>query len=199
MDFLSDVDIYPKIIVGLTGVIALFVKLRDEFSAYRNKQEIKLDLDIYELLKRNQEVSSTGVKEKIESKIVDAFENKESRLTNFLIGLVVFVGFGLWSVEIYQTSTGFNGWIILTLFTSFIGLSMVLGFQSSNDSKEVFFQIGLFDRSNFLFSLFTIFITGILTPILIIKAGGFSWWVFLSGLFFLIGVNALFKNVRRIK
>lgn len=199
MELFNTLDVYPKIIVAMTGLIAGFIKIRDSYSAVRRKQEIKLDLEIYELMNKGYDFEKSELKKSIENKISKAYENEEETLTNFFVGLAVFVGFGLWSIDIFHKNDTFNGWIILTIICSLTGLSMLFGKNDKKKSKELFFQIGFYDKTNFQFGIFIVSLTGILTPILYYKNGGFSFWLYLTGLFCIIGLIGMYRNVRRIK
>jgi hypothetical protein len=199
MEIFDNIDMYPKIIIALTGLIAAFIKIRDSFSSTRNKEKIKLDLEIYELLNKNGDFDKRELKETIEKNISNSLTTEENGLTNFFIGLVVFVGFGLWTIDIFQSYDAFNGWIILTAFCSLTGLTMLFGENDKKKSKDVFFQIGFYDKTNFQFAFVITGLTALLTPILILKMDGFSFWYFLTGLFFIIGLMSLIKNIKRIK
>ncbi len=199
MEIFESIDIYPKIIVALTGLIAAFIKIKDTYSTTRNKENIKLDLEIYELLNKNGDFNKTILKEKIEKNISKSLTSEENGLTNFFVGLVVFVGFGLWTIDIFQSYDFFNGWIILTAFCSLAGLSVLFGKNDNKKSKDVFFQIGFYDKANFIFGFIITGMTAILTPVMILKIDGFSFWQFLSGLFFIIGMMSMIKNIKRIK
>src|SRR5690554_3104205 len=142
MEIFNNIDIYPKIIVALAGLVAAFIKIRDSYSSNRRKENIKLDLEIYELLNKNVDFDKTELKETIEKNISNSLTREENGLTNFFIGLVVFVGFGMWTIDIFQSYDSFNGWIILTASCSLTGLSMLFGETDKKKSKDVFFQIG---------------------------------------------------------
>ncbi len=199
MENLNHIETYLKIIVGIIGAVVTFGKLRESFASVKRKQELKLDLEILEKLKSNNEFDTSEIEEKINLKLKRAFDNGTENVSNFFIGIAIFVGFGFWSIDIFQTYTEFNGWIILTLFCSLIGLSMILGNEDKKEDKGVFYQIGFYDKTNFQFGIVITLLTGILTPILIWKLNGFSFWQFLSGLFFVIGIGSLIKNIKRIK
>jgi hypothetical protein len=201
MDFHVDngLEFYAKVFVALTGLIATFLKLKETLSAVKRKQELKLDLEIYELLKRSTELEARTAKESIEKKLALAFNTFEEGLTNFFIGLTVFIGFGLWSVDIYQSSISFNGWIILTAICSVTGLSMMLGGGKTEVNKKVFYKIGFFDKRNFQFGFIVCVVMGVLLPILLVKIDGFSFWQFFTGLFFIIGVRSIVQNIKRIE
>lgn len=199
MEILSNIDFYAKAIIGVIGAIATFGKLRESFASIKRKQELKLDLEILEKIKDNEEFQSKDIENKIKEKLNNAFEPDSESLTNFLTGIAVFIGFGFWSADIYRNSAEFNGWIILTILLSLIGLSLILSRNDTKKDKEIFFQIGLYDKSNFRFGVIITLLTGILTPILILKIDGFSFWQFLSGLFFIIGIGSIISNIKRIK
>jgi hypothetical protein len=62
MEILEGIEIYPKIIVALTGLFAVIMKIRESFSAIRQKQEIKIDLEIYELIQKSHEFNNNELK-----------------------------------------------------------------------------------------------------------------------------------------
>ncbi len=96
MDFLDDIDIYPKLIVASTGLLAAFIKIRDSYSSIRLKQAIKLDLEIYELIRNIEDFENVELKESIEKNITKSLNSRENGLTNFLVGLVIllYLGYG---------------------------------------------------------------------------------------------------------
>lgn len=143
--------------------------------------------------------TSTQIEEKIDLKLKKAFENRSENFTNFFVGIAVFVGFGWWSVEILKNNKGFNGWIILTLFCSLIGLSLVFDNGDKTAEKESFYKIGFYDKTNFRTGIIITVLFGLLTPILIWKMDEISFWQFLSGLFFIIGLFSVLKNIKRIR
>ena len=199
MEEFYNIETIGKLIVGITGAIAAFGKLRETFASIRRKQEIKLDLEILEKIKKNSSFERLEIEEKIKSKLEDAFQDSSETWTEFLVGIAVFIGFGFWTVDLFKNSDSFNGWIILTLFCSLLGLTTLFGKTDTKKNKEVFYQIGFFDKANFQISIILILFTGIITPIMIWKMDGFSFWQFLSGLFFFLGIVSVFRNTRRIK
>ena len=44
---------YLKVIIGIIGALAAIVKIRENFTAIKRKQELKLDLEILEKIKLN--------------------------------------------------------------------------------------------------------------------------------------------------
>ena len=199
MENLNNIETYLKGFIGVIGAFVAFGKLRENFASIKRKEELKLDLEILEKLKSNQEFDSKEIEQKIKTKLKKAFENGTENLKNFFVGIAVFIGFGFWTVEIFQNSEEFNGWIVLTLLCSLIGFTLIVNNEDKKEDKGVFYQIGFYDKENFQYGIIMTLFTGILTPILIWKIDGFSFWQFLSGLLFFIGIGSLFRNIKRIK
>ena len=194
----NSIENYIKVIIGIIGAIAALVKIRESFAAIKRKQELKLDLEILEKLEQNNNFNVSEIKEKINYKLNKAFEEKTENLTNFLTGIAVFIGFGFWSYDIFKNSDSFNGWIILTLLCSLTGLALIFDSGNKKEEKELFFKIGFYDKENFKFSIILTIFSGILTILLIWKLETFSFWQFLSGLFFIIGIVSIVKNIKQI-
>jgi len=163
MENLENIETYIKVFVGFIAVIAAFGKLRESFASIKRKQELKLDLEILEKLKSNDNIQTSEIEQKIISKLDKAFENRTENFTNFFTGIAVFIGFGFWSIDIFQNSKDFNGWIILTLLCSLIGLALVVGNNEKKEKEEIFYQLGFYDKSNFLTGIIITILTGILT------------------------------------
>ena len=122
----SNFEIYLKVLLGFTGLIIAFGKLREIFASIKRKEEIKIDLEIIARLKGINKNLSVELERKIISKIERAFQEKNDNLTNFFTGLAVFIGFGFWTIDILNKSNGFNGWMIVTIFFSLIGLVLII-------------------------------------------------------------------------
>ena len=182
----------------MSGVIAAFLKIRSDLSKHRKKQELKTDLEIYELSIKN-EIATPELKENIEKRVRKISDIKNDGLTNFITGTAVFVGFGLWSIDIYQNTPEFNGWIVLTLFCSLIGFLMIMGITEEKEPKETFIQIHFKDKKNFQFGVIITTLCALVTTVLILKSNEFNFWQFLSGLFFFLGLISLIKNIKIIK
>jgi hypothetical protein len=199
MELIDNIETYAKIIVGLIGGIVTFGKLRESFASIKRKQELKIDLEILEILKNKEGFETAKIENKIKSNMNKAFEKDTDNLTNFFVGIAVFIGFGFWSIDIFKNSETFNGWIILTLMCSLIGLALIFGNNDKSKDSGLFYQIGFYDKGNFQIGFIITLLTAILTPILIWRSDGLSFWQFLSGLFFFIGLGSLIKNTKRIK
>lgn len=199
MGDLNNIETYIKVFVGIIGLIAAFGKLRESFASIKRKQELKLDLEILEKLKSNEKFEISEIEKKIDFRLKKAFEDRTENLTNFFVGIAVFIGFGFWTVDIYKNSEGFNGWIILTLFCCLTGLTLIAKSDNRKENKGIFYQVAFYDKESFRFGIVFTLLMGILTGILIWKFNGFSFWQFLTGLFFIIGIGSLMKNIKRIK
>ncbi len=198
MEFITNIEPYSKLALVVFGFIAMLVRLRTSFSAFRKKQELKIELEIYEMMQDSEDFDTVEAKEFIENKISEVFNPKDNdKLRVFFVGLVVFIGFAWWSIDIYQNQSGFNGWIILTLFLSVIGISLMLDISESEkvEKEKPFYLIGLYSKSDLSIGLILLLTGGILTPILYYKLG-LTFWIFLPVLSFILGLIAILRNIR---
>ena len=101
-------------------------------------------------------------------------------------------------LDLYQNRESFNGWIIMTIFLSLVGISIMLDINRREDqkAKEVFLQINLLDKGNFQMIVIFTLLFGILTAILFTKIEGFSFWQFLTGLLFFSGLVGLARSIK---
>ena len=65
MEDLNNIETYVKVFVGIIGAIAAFGKLRESFASIKRKQELKLDLEILEKLKSNDQFECSEIEKKI--------------------------------------------------------------------------------------------------------------------------------------
>ncbi len=199
MENISNIETYLKIIIGIIGAIATFGKLRENFDSLKRKQELKVDLEIFEKLKNNNEFSTQDLEEKIKLKLKSAFLDRTYNLNNFFVGIAVFIGFGFWSIDLLRNYEYFNGWVILTLFLSMIGLTMILGNSEDKDEGEIFLKVAFYGKKSFQFGVILSLVCGILTGVLIWKLDGFSFWQFLTGLLFIVSITTILRSIKRLK
>jgi len=194
----QNLEFYLKVLLTVVGGVVSIGKFREYFSTIKNKQELKLDLEIIEKLKQIDNFDSDRIEKITRVKLEKYFESNSESITDFFIGMVMLVGFGYWSIDLFSSSVKFNGWIILTVFCSLTGLTLIIGNKPVQLEKDVFYKIGFYDKKNFVSSLVIMIFAGILTPILLIKIDGFSYWQFVSFLFFLFGFISLLRKIKRI-
>lgn len=190
-----------KLIIILSALFPLIIKIKHSFSSKNRKQDLKQDIEILDLLKKQNNFNYSNLEDKINKNLEFIYSKDyklESGFTGFLTGLAIFVGFGLWSFNIYNSHENFNGWIILTMFMAAGGFSMML-MDSSIKSKIVpYYKIGFFNRTNMVIGLIFILISGLTTFILISKLNSFTYWYILLGLIFFLGLTSIIRNIKKI-
>lgn len=195
-----DIETGLKLLSGVTALLALLQKSWTSFSHVKKKQALKIDLEILELSKKNELINSEllieNLNEKISKMYVDA-STKIDNFRNFLIGIVSFVGFSWWSIDLYSKRLDFNPWIILTGFMAVIGFAMMfdVGNRKDENVENPFFVFEIKRKNNFIIglSLFTIF--GLISWLTILR-NGFSFWLILTGIFSLIGIGTIISEIR---
>src|SRR5690606_668187 len=98
----SEFNSIPKIILILTGVVTFMIRLKNQFSRTKEKNELKQDLEILELARKNG-LSTSDLENSIRIKMEKSFIG-ESGLSNFLIGGFLILFFSLWSISIYESN-----------------------------------------------------------------------------------------------
>jgi hypothetical protein len=198
----ENIELIQQIVILMAGVIALILKVRASISLKNRKLDLKHDIEILDLLKKQGNIDINHIEDKVKSDLVYLYDKSsinENGLTTFFIGVTIFVGFGLWSLNIYNNNLGFSGWIILTMVMSGVGLSMILMESPKVRKTQPFLVFGFFDRPNMVIGFNIMLISGIILFMLIMKLKSFSFWEFLSGLFFILGIFTVIRNIKIIK
>jgi len=191
-----------KIISGLTALIALIQRIWEGFSNLKKKQALKIDLEILDLAKKLETLDFDLIEKNLSDRMSKMYIDTSAKIDNFrnfLIGMVLFLGFSWWSIDMFGDQKVFNPWIILTGFMSAIGLALMFdrdrnkGKKSSSDSPFFVFEIS--KKSDFVlgFVIFTIF--GLISWAILLKSSGFSFWIVLTGAFTLLGLGMIISEM----
>ncbi|MCE5345384.1 MAG: hypothetical protein LLG13_03715 [Bacteroidales bacterium] len=199
---MNNLELIQKLLLITTGFIALLFKIKSYFSIKTQKHDLKLDIEILDLLKKQNNPNTENIEKKVKKDIEKIYDQNlihSSEFTGFIIGLTFFIGFGWWSISIFNNSQGFNAWIILTMFLSASGISMILMDSSRTIKNQPFFILGFYEKSNMRFGLLLSLLGGFMLLILILRLRSFSFCEFLSGFIFLYGLFLIIKNIRKVK
>jgi hypothetical protein len=197
----ENLEFYQAVILIATAFFAIVLKIRQSFSLRNRKQNLKQDIEILDLLKRQNSFDSVNIESRIKKEldfIYDTEVRRELGLTGFLLGFVFFVGFGLSTIHIYNSSDNFNAGMILTLFFAASGVYMMLTDSSAKSKTIPFYKIGLFNKSNMVFGLMFTLFSSLIAIALFYKTKGFKIWYIVVGIVFLYGMATIFRNIKRI-
>lgn len=153
-------------------------------------------MEILNQSKENSNLNTTLIEQSIKTRINNTYQdNVKSKFTNFILGIIVFIGFGWWSIDLMKVGDDFNPWVMLTVFFSCIGLLMIFDDGSKVKDKSPFYAIEFSDKSNFktgcIFSIATLIAIGILIFNQIING-----WLILPTVFFFVFVFAVINNIK---
>ncbi len=191
-----------KLFIAVTGLITLILKLVEALNVNQKKKDLVLDL---ELLQKTSKLNLSPeddnvIKEQIKLTLAEFLEKREKRIGwfNLFYSLVLFVGFGWWTLEIYKMSVGFNPWLILTTIFSFVGLGLLLENnwmkrKEQNKEKIIFKIIITKGITTALVFTFTTISIGLLLYLKILR---YSHWMVLIGALFLMGLKMLYDSIR---
>lgn len=196
----TNIETGLKLLSGLTVLLAFLQRIWNSFSNIKKKQALKIDLEILELSKKNELINSELLIKNLNDRIPKMYIDTSTKIDNFrnfLIGVVLFVGFSWWSINLYSEKSYFNPWIILTGFMSVIGFALMFdaGNKKNENIENPFFVFEIKRKNDFIIglSLFTIF--GLISWLIIIR-NGFSFWLILTGVFALLGIGILIAEIR---
>lgn len=191
-----------KIVVASIGFISIIIKLQDFFSDVRRRQNLKLDLEILELAKRSNSSETKHVSQTVEKEMAQIYDSESFVRKNsfdYLIGLFLFIGFGYWTIDIFNSNDKFNPWTLLTMFLSLSGLITLFNRDSTKNYKGEFLRIEFHDRSNYWLSSIIGFISSFTLIYLVIQDQKMSIWSTVAGLFSIFFLSILYKSTRIIK
>ena len=185
-----------KVAVAIITVTTIFLNFRDKFSNIQAKALLKTDFEILEKAKEIQSIDGEIIQKHIKSEVESLYsENKPNKLFNFLYGGSLFIGFGWWTIEIILNSNSFNGWCILTMMISLVGITIIFDNKNKSKSKEEFYRITFHDRSSFksgcVLNLILIVVLLILTYYRV-----YNTWYYIVAVLLILFTFSSFSNVK---
>lgn len=140
---LENFDILSKWFVATASLLTVLLKVLDSLSKERQKKSLADDLKlIRDLLDRKTHESDVISEELYFQKIEEYILLSDSRFKwfNTLYALLLFVGFGYWTIYLIENSNDFNPWSLLTALISIVGVGLLLDtdFKSKQKDKKLF-------------------------------------------------------------
>lgn len=192
-------DLLAKWFIALTGLISVIIKFSDSISLHRRKNNLKTDLELLEKIKKDdidpEDVSRIKAKRK---KILNEYlEIEETSLKWFDVfyALILFVGFGWWTIHIYEINSDFSPWTIITGLISFIGLALLLDNKWRKKSEEkILVNITILKDLKIAFIILGLSL--LIGFFILQKFEGYSNWYILIGAMIPIGLKILFDSIK---
>ena len=192
-------DLIAKWFIALTGLISVLIKFSESTSITRRKSNLRTDLDLLDKIEKNdiENQELLRIKAKRKKVLNEYLEIEETSLKWFDIfyALILFVGFGWWTIYIYEINSNFSPWTIVTGLISFIGLALLLDnkWRKKSDEKVLIHIIVLRDiKTAVIFIGLSILIGFFIFQ----KHEGYTHWYILIGIMIPIGLTALFDSIR---
>ncbi|QCX39566.1 hypothetical protein FF125_14365 [Aureibaculum algae] len=187
-----------KLAVSLVGLISFIIKILDSFSQTSRKRKLKTDLDLLDKINSSNIDSEDKVKvnERLKEILQEYLDIKETTIKWFDIfyALTLFVGFGWWTIYIYQVNTEFSPWTILTGLFSFAGLSLLIDnkWRKKKEGK-VILNITILD--DFKYAVIILGLALLIGLFLYTKHTGYSHWYIFIGILIPIGFKMLADGI----
>jgi hypothetical protein len=188
-----------KITISITGIISVFIKLFDSFSQTTRKRKLKIDLELLEKINSGDIDSEDRERINLRQKeIIHEYINiKETTVKWFDIfyALTLFVGFGWWTIYIYEINSEFSPWTILTGLLSFVGLSLLIDnkWRKSNEYKVI---LKITILNDFKYAIITLGLAIIIGIFIYTKYDGYTNWYILIGVLTPVGYKLLADGIK---
>ncbi|WP_289056007.1 hypothetical protein [Carboxylicivirga marina] len=188
-----------KLIISIAGLISVIVKLVDSISQTSRKRKLKTDLELLE--KINLGNIDTEDKERVKKQFKEILHEylniKETtiKLFDIFYALTLFVGFGWWTIYIYEINTDFSPWTILTGLISLVGLSLLIDNKwRKKKEHKVILKITILD--DFKYAVIVLGIGILIGFFVYTKHAGYTHWYILIGVLIPIGLKMLADGIK---
>ena len=192
-------EIIVKWFITLTGLISVIVKFADSISEIRRKRNLKADLELLEKIDKGNLDSDDREKVKTQMKgILEEYLNiKHTTVKWFDVfyALTLFVGFGWWTIYIYEINKGFSPWTILTGLISFIGLALLIDnkWRKKSDVKTL---VTITILKDIRIAVIFIGLGGLIGFFILTTFDGYTNWYILIGVMLPIGLKMLVDSIK---
>jgi len=177
-----------KLLSLITALIAFVERIAQWFSINRKKRELKTDLEILQLFKEVEFTNKEQLIDKINEKIGVIYKDTSMRLQNFrffLFGLSLFLGFSWWSINLYALKSEFNPWMMLTIFLTSVGFSIMFeidkSYKKGKDIEKIAYELEIKNKSEFITGISGFLIFGLSCAVIIIFTKHFTIWSIITG------------------
>ena len=211
IDYVKQIDLETglKLIPILISFLLFILKMREDFNIFKKKQNVKIDLEILELIKKEQTLNESNLVNELKINISNIYGklDYESKLVNlflFLLGVLFLGGFSWWTIDLYYKYLSFTPWMLLTSFFAFLGFIWIFHKEKKRSTEQnveqnvelVFFKVEVVDKKSFIsgFSFFCFF--GLFSWGFWELADGFTFWVIIPLAITLLGFTILLRCVR---
>ncbi|HMJ68170.1 MAG TPA: hypothetical protein VK508_04720 [Cyclobacteriaceae bacterium] len=195
-----DYNLGIKFFASATTVLIAFKNLRRYFINSSRRNHLKSDLEIYKQLQESN-LEITAIKHEIDRTVNLLYKNKarlfSSSPAEVVGGLLLFFGFGFWTLALYNENNGFSPWAILTSLLCIAGLSNIFQEREAKSKKkksDPSFTLSLYSWRSFIMGI-SIVILSVGAIFWIYVSSGFSFWQLIPGVVIMAGIAMIFDEI----
>jgi hypothetical protein len=196
---MEEFELILKWLIAITGLLSVVAKMADTFSQIQKKKNLKTDLELIEKINLNNlKIEDRDKLKEQPSIILEKFlslQETQTKWFDVLYAIILFVGFGWWTVFIYEMNSGFSPWAILTGFVSLVGFSLLVDtkWDRKKDDKTLF-KITVMSGIGLGITILGV---GLLTGAMVrLTIPGYTHWYILVSVLILLGLKALFDSFK---
>lgn len=178
-------------------MLTIILKVIDSLSKERRKKSLAEDLQlIRELLDRKTNIPNVISEDLYKKKVEEYILLSDSRFKwfNTLYALLLFIGFGYWTIYLIEISTEFNPWTLLTALLSVVGVGLLLDtdFKSKQKDKQLFWIEIL---KGITIGIIMLLVAVAFIIILVMNFSGYTNWYILPGVLLLLSLKVFHDSI----
>jgi hypothetical protein len=194
---IENFDILSRWFVATASLLTVILKVLDSLSKERRKKSLADDLkllrDLLDSKTNNPKIISEELyHQKIEEYIL--LSDSRFKWFNTLYALLLFVGFGYWTIYLIEISTDFNPWTLLTALISIVGIGLLLDtdFKSKHKDKQLF-SIEILKGITPGMIMFLAAVAFIM--ILVMNFSGYTNWYIIPGVLLPLSLKVIYDSI----
>ncbi|PWE00019.1 hypothetical protein [Marinilabilia rubra] len=194
---LENFDILSKWFVATASLLTVLLKVLDSLSKERRKKSLADDLKlIRDLLDRKTHESDVISEELYFQKIEEYILLSDSRFKwfNTLYALLLFVGFGYWTIYLIDNSNDFNPWSLLTALISIVGVGLLLDtdFKSKQKDKKLF---SIEILKGIYTGIIMLLFSTVSALVLLLNFSGYTNWYIIPGVLLPLSLKVIHDSI----
>lgn len=187
--------------LALISFFGIIIKIQEVVSQKIRRDSLKTAVDIYSLIKDDKLIDAEELAAYIAEEVSLVYTSRHSRrlkFSNFVFGIVIFVGFFMWSTSLFFKFASFSPWVIVTAFVSAAGLALILDPTQSKVAGESseFYRISFYNRSSFVIGVALTSVFSIVSVGLVYYQSTWSWWYMLIIIMLFVGTSAISQSMK---
>lgn len=175
---IENFEILSKWIVASASILTVLLRVLDSLSRERRKKSLIQDIELIDSLLKSADKEIEGITTELLQKKIDEFielSNARFKWFDTLYALLLFTAFGYWTIYLFNKSSEFDPWSIITALISIVGLGLFLDpSYKSKEKNRKFLELTIL--KDMVTGIVMFLISSISIAIMILRIEGYTNW-----------------------